>query len=159
KRRNAWEHECGSFLDLFKAKLFVSLKEGALIAFGKQLSHSSYSDSIEHFEGDENWLSKPWAAIPSTFWVSTGIDWEASHAEGKGLAQALILVETDELLRCFPPPPATSADGIANIAGTLVQSHRFVPEPIKRSPKGRPSLNWDQFHVEVARRLKCGAIP
>jgi hypothetical protein len=75
----------------------VYLCEGQLQGFGKALPSQKYGQSIaqlEEEEGIDEWFEKPWEPIPSSFWISSGIDWEDDFAEGKGQAQALILVET-----------------------------------------------------------------
>lgn len=161
ERRDAWDLECKSFLDRYKAKLFLALREGTLAASGKRLPKATYSESMEQFddEGYGNWFLEPWVAIPSSFWISDAIDWGNSDAEGRGVAYSLILIRTRELLQCFPPPPSEPINDVVKVGGTLVRSNEAALQAIKRSFTGRPSLNWDQFGVEVARRVKAGNLP
>jgi hypothetical protein len=104
KRREAWNGLRNSFLDSYKARLFVSLWAGDLAGFGKPLPPDGLSHSAEDLnKRDREWFAEARTPIHASFWDSTRIDWERSFAEGNGAPHAFIVVDTYNLLRIFPP--------------------------------------------------------
>jgi hypothetical protein len=104
KRREAWNGLRNSFLDSYKARLFVSLWAGDLAGFGKPLPPDGLSHSAEDLnKRDREWFAEARTPIHASFWDSTRIDWERSFAEGNGPPHAFIVVDTYNLLRIFPP--------------------------------------------------------
>jgi len=104
KRREDWNGLRNSFLDSYKARLFVSLWTGDLASFGKQVPRESLSHSAEDLnKRDRKWFAEARTPIHASFWDSTRIDWERSLAEGNGPPHAFIVVDTYNLLRIFPP--------------------------------------------------------
>jgi hypothetical protein len=104
KRRVVWNGLRSGFLDFYKARLFVSLWTGELAGFGKPLppEHLSQTEKLND-ESNRKWLAEARTPIPASFWDSSQIDWERSFAEGNGVPHALIVVDTHNLLRIFPP--------------------------------------------------------
>jgi len=101
KRREAWNGFRNSFLDSYKARLFVSLWAGDLAAFGKVLPPERLSQFAQ--VRDRRWFAEARTPIHASFWDSTRIDWERSAAEGNGPPHAFIVMDTYNLLRIFPP--------------------------------------------------------
>jgi hypothetical protein len=72
----------------------------------------------------------------------------------------LILVDTDDLIEEFPLPSSRTAKNIAQIGDNFI----LLGDDTKLSASasrilGRPSLPWDEFHLEIARRLHSGTLP
>jgi len=101
-----------------------------------------------------------WTDISQAFWVSTGIDWKKSHAESRTTAYSHILIDTESLLQCFPitDAEAEAPVGIVKVGSSYIlqPGHLRAVSPSKR---GRPAFKWDEFHVEVARRLASIGLP
>jgi hypothetical protein len=104
----------------------------------------------------QQWVDDPWRRIPSSNWLSNGIDWVGCKASGRKEAFALILVSTEQLMAAFPPiqEPAGPAVRI----GDCYQIEDGPPAA-RASNRGRPPLEWDAFHVEMAKRVRAGNLP
>jgi hypothetical protein len=161
RRQAEWDAEYEALVDEPKARLFLALREQRLNAFGRKLPRETLTATLEHLESTdwEDWNDNSWIPIPADFWISNRIDWEGSSAEGRVGAYALILIETDGLLKSFPLPPATQYQGVVKIANNLVLASEDDGAAILRSARGRPPLNWESFHVELARRIANGGLP
>ena len=161
RRCEAWDAEFNSFADFHKAKLFLSLREGRLPASGKMLARNSYSESLSHLKATdwEGWDNVTWVPIPSDFWITDKIDWKESRAEGRGPARCLILVETEALLKCFPPPVAGQPGNVAKIAHNLILIGDDAVDTQSSARRGRPAFDWDAFHLEITRRLLANRLP
>ncbi len=161
RRCAAWDAEFNSFADVHKIKLFLSLREGRLPAFGKMLPRRSYSASLNHLAATdwEGWDKVTWGPIPPDFWISDKIDWNTSRAEGRGLAWCLILIETEVLMKCFPPPAAEQPGNVVKIANDLVLIGDDAVDPQSSARRGRPAFDWDAFHLEITRRLHANGLP
>jgi hypothetical protein len=155
-----WDEEFKDFVDVHSSRLFLALREGRLVAEGIKLPESSREASLIRLD-EMNWtgwgLSK-WVSIPSDFWHSNKINWEKSWAEGRGAAFALIQVKADGLFACFPPP-APEAANVVKVANDLVPLEQTGDEPGTPNLRGRPPLNWDSFHLELAKRINSNALP
>jgi hypothetical protein len=154
------ERELCHFLDLHRAKLFIALREGKLVAQGIELPEKSYEASLArlsetHWEG---WSGSEWISIPPDFWHSEKINWKKCLAEGRDATFALIQIETVELLACFPPQP-TQATDVVRVANNLIAVELEGDESKARNLRGRPPFNWQSFHVEIAMRIKSNSFP
>ena len=154
-----WDRELSHFLDLRRARLFMALREGKLVAEGIKLPEKSYKASLVRLrETDwEGWSSSEWISIPPDFWHSEKINWKKCWAEGRDATFAGIQIETAKLFACFPPPPAQAAD-VVRVANDLIAVDQTGDESEARK-RGRPPFNWDSFHVEIAMRLKFSSLP
>jgi hypothetical protein len=159
-RQEAWDNKFDHFLDPTKSRLFLAFREGRLDAFGKRLPEVTVTQSLEVLDGEkwQEFRDNPWQSIPSAFWTMEKIDWMASQAEGLDSAFALIQVDTKQLMDVFPPMTLTPVSGVVRVGDSLIMSD-VHPEIVKESRGGRPAHDWEQFFVEVARRLKAGQLP
>jgi hypothetical protein len=154
------EGELSHFLDLHRAKLFIALGEGKLVAQGIKLPEKSYEASLARLRETDwkGWSFSEWISIPPDFWHSEKINWKKCLAEGRDATFALIQIETVELLACFPPEP-TQAAGVVRVANDLIAVELEDDESKACNLRGRPAFNWDSFHVEIAMRIKSNSFP
>jgi hypothetical protein len=155
------EGDLSSFLDLHRARLFIALRQGKLVAEGIKLPEKSYEASLTRLrETDwEGWSGNEWISIPPDFWHSETINWTKCLAEGRDAAFALIQIETEQLFACFPPPSAQAAD-VVRVANDLIAvEQEGGDESMARKQRGRPAFNWDSFHVEIAMRIESNSFP
>jgi hypothetical protein len=76
ENRRRWDEEFSDFIDIHRARLFLALREGKLVAKGVSLTDNEKMDS-------------KWTTITPEFWVSSRINWEKSRASGRvGLRHA-----------------------------------------------------------------------
>jgi hypothetical protein len=106
----------------------------------------------------KGWSFSEWISIPPDFWHSEKINWTKCLAEGRDATFALIQIETVELLTCFPPPQTQAAD-VVRVANDLIAVELEGDESTARNLRGRPSFNWESFHVEIAMRIKFNSFP
>jgi hypothetical protein len=138
ENRRRWDEEFSDFIDIHRARLFLALREGKLVAKGVSLTDNEKMDS-------------KWTTITPEFWVSSRINWEKSRASGRVGEFLLIQVNTEELFACFPPPAAEIVK-VMKVANDFVSMEQADDEP-KARIRGRPPLDWMSFHVEMARRI------
>jgi hypothetical protein len=161
KRQAQWNAQFEMLVDECKARIFLALREGRITAAGRRLPKATRAASLRHLESKnwDYWDEAPWVAIPHDFWIFKGIDWDESSAEGLKLAYCLILVDTEELLESFPPPAAVPYGGVARVANDLILASPNNTASVMHRTRGRPALDWESFHVEVARRVGAGGLP
>jgi hypothetical protein len=157
-KRDVWERKFEQFLDLHKSRLFVALREGKISAVGKALPPDAY----DSFPGDLSsedfwaWSRAGWTPIAAANWLSTGIDWEHSSARGTSADHALILISTMSLMANFPSEPQSGVEARRVGGAYLINEQGKLRHETKR---GRPSFDWDELHLELAKRLTSNALP
>jgi len=159
-RQDEWDREFKSFLDLHAAKLFIALREGKLTAIGKKLPYDTIAEAVERLDATE-WagFKLEWEPIPANYWALDRTKWLESTADGHGVCYCLILVEVDDLLSAFPAPAGTIAN-VLRLGDTLVMEDQPHTHPqASRRMGGRPAFNWEDFHVEMAKRARSGNLP
>ena len=95
--------------------------------------------------------------IPSDFWTLKGIDFGTSAMSDGGQLYCFITCDLDEVLALFPGE-RQSARGVERIGDSFVlQDVTEMPRAVPS--RGRPSLPWDSFHVEIAATLHERTLP
>ncbi len=92
------------------------------------------------------------------FWISFKIDWDKSRAVGRGGAYSFIMTPTADLMREFPLPQGQAVSDVVRIGNDLVMNSG-TGTVVEMQRKGRPAQNWDEFHLEFAKRVARGALP
>lgn len=185
ERLELWNSALKAYLDLYIAKLFVALRQGRVVASGKPISPQllplllKQAEESEMFrkqsfrvrpvltesEIDERARAPVWdrierVPIAKEFWTSNGINWKYSCAQNTATGFGLILVETEKLFQEFPIPKVGNLKQVSQIGDGYVlfdEAGNTVSPPVKS--RGRPSLNWEEFGIEMARRLRDGGFP
>jgi hypothetical protein len=151
-RRSEWSLRFQELLKRYHNEFLTALRDGRL---GSEGQRSGQLTEEEIAEG-AGWRDIPLEAIPSSFWSSCEIDWEKCLAKGETAGYESILVKTDDLFRVFPLPASQDATGVRKIGNYLVASEQYVGP----SRKGRPPIvPWDDFHLELARRVVAVTLP
>ena len=158
-RADAWNEQFEHFVDLYKGRLFVALREGKIPSAGRCLPDDA-DESFPEPLTDEEWRAwangVEWVFIPPTNWLSGGIDWDFSKARGVSKGYALILVSTKALMDAFPAMPAPAGQVLRLGDSFLMDSE---PSHAREAKRGRPALNWDALHLELAKRVAEKALP
>lgn len=64
------------------------------------------------------------------------------------------------MLRVFPPPDLLKPEHILPIGQSFALASSAVQRvQVAQNQRGRPSLPWQDFHVEVARMFRDGKMP
>jgi len=169
RMKQRWDRLYANFIERQKIKLYSCFCDGTIEPVGKLLPvntikeyHNPYDSNEYDFEHhfDDNMYHITWTQIPRDFWLLNKIYWRDSMADGTCGAYCLIVIDTEQLFEAFPPPndgPILQVSQIgSNYIFTNDQGQAVSPPP---STRGRPSLPWDEFHVEMARRLQAGELP
>jgi hypothetical protein len=145
-------------LDLHKSRLFVAFREGKISAVGKVLPPDAQRDFPGDLSSEEFWAwsNNGWVPIAAANWLSTGIDWEHSSARGASTDHALILISTRSLMANFPSEPETGVEARRVGDAYIIDGRGQRRYETKR---GRPSFDWDELHLELAKRLTGNALP
>jgi hypothetical protein len=164
-RLTEWEGKFDQFTEQPRFALVQALLEERLGATGKMLPRATIEASFKLMDREtEGWSSARYVdrePIPPDFWSSAKIDWSDSLAEGltegREVAYGLILIEVAQLLKEFPLPNGDVYGGVTKAGDYLVLTS---DDEIRGGAKqGRPSYNWDDFHVEMAKRVRQGLPP
>jgi hypothetical protein len=145
-RRNEWCRGLREILKRHHNEFRIALHEGRLRSQGQRsglLTKEDIADAVL-------WQYIPLEPIPSTFWSSCEIDWEKCQAKGSTAAFDSIVVDTVDLFRVFPLPTPEVAISVSKCGDYFVVSDD-VAVPTHKS--GRPPFPWDEFHLELARRV------
>jgi hypothetical protein len=160
ERLSDWNRKFDEFTDQPRFKLLQALQEERLGATGKKFPLPTIEDSVRcmNEETPKHVRRDP---IRPDFWSSATIDWLESFAEdsteGRATAYGLILIEVAQLLKEFPLPNGEPYGGVSKAGGYLVLKSA---DEIRGGAKlGRPSYNWDDFHLEMAKRVIKASLP
>ena len=157
-----WDKKYEAYIELVESKFFVALREGKIKAFGRKLPHYDLDTAIGILDGGERpwtWFDMEHEDIPADFWRLDGIDWNQSNAQNGKSHYCHIYVNTDELMDVFPAPDGEEAQSVKVIAGQYILDNRQAEKIKKASKRGRPSLKWDSFYLELAGRIKNDELP
>ncbi len=153
KKQAAWEKLYDSYIELYKSKLFVALREGKIFAMGRVIPEDESDDNWSY------WTDNKHEPISKEVWSLSNIDWDNSTLKDKSHHYCHILVKVDDLLQCFPEPEPDEIKQVSVIAGQHVIDEAAPANAKIRAKRGRKSLAWQEFYVEVAARLKAANIP
>jgi hypothetical protein len=159
-----WEGKLSKFTEQCRFELLQALHTERLGATGKKLPLPTIDGSFKFM--DDLTESGKWAPpkyvdrepIPADFWSSAEIAWDEGFAEGslkdRKIAYGLILVEVAQLFNLFPLPNGEAYGGVRKAGDYLVLTS---DDDIRgRAELGRPPYNWDEFHLEMAKRVGKG---
>jgi hypothetical protein len=152
-----WELGFEDFIEIYKSKLFIALKEGKLEGWG--LKGCCYPED-ETADTDEE--ERVYVKIPPSSWRLSETNWSDCSLidETTGSLYNLIPLDTEKLLKLFPGSKPEAATNVMVLAGQYILDNGQKLNPRRSSNKGRrPSLDWDKVHVEIARRFKIDHLP
>ena len=151
EKQDAWKNKYEEYIEVIQSKLFVALREGKLKAFGKPF----YEDG----DGSRTWDDLQHKEIPSDFWRQSKIDWRHSASKNDKGHYHHIYVSTEQLFLIFPEPQPEEACDVHVIAGQYVVDDDSGKKIIKPTRRGRPSMHWDSFHLEMTTRVQNNNLP
>lgn len=160
EQKAIWDPDFEAIMEIHEAKLYVALREGRVGARGKLLPKATIEEAWTELEATDwkDWHTAPWSDIPPNFWMSQKIDWAQSSAEGRNAAYALILLDFEPLYAHFRPQ-IERAEDVVRVGDTYAIQKSEIDLVTPTAPRGRPPLDWDSFHVEVARRFRDNRVP
>jgi hypothetical protein len=97
--------------------------------------------------------------IPKEFWNVGNINWVYSCSPGEDYGFTLILLDTAALFKEFPIPEKRHARQVSQIGDFYVLlDDEGQPTTAAESRAGRKPFPWDEFHVEMAKRILEGQL-
>jgi hypothetical protein len=157
-----WNKKYEAYMELIESKFFVALREGKIKAVGRKLPHHDLETATGILDGKEkrwSWFDMEHEDIPANFWRLDRIEWNQSSAENGESHYFHIYVKTDELMDAFPAPDGEDARSVSLVAGQYILDDSQAIKIKKTSKRGRPSLDWDTFFLELAGRIKNDDLP
>jgi hypothetical protein len=155
-----WNENFDSFLEYYKAKLFVELREDKIKASGIPVNGSDNgkllaSIAANNFELDINKSE----IIDFNNWTMSRIDWENCILYCNEHAYCWVSFNVDDLLSTYGPPENLPASEVIKVGDLYVLNPADDIETASQTRRGRPALPWDQFHLEVAALVAAKALP
>lgn len=157
KACSSWQEKLCDFLDIYQSKLFMSLKQGEISAYGRKLNYSSFDKAHVCLDNKKfDILELKEELIPADLWNSSGINWDNHYLETKDSVFVLIMLRTEALVSCFPPEVEQDAKNVIFSSGQYILTDNIKP---LNKGKGRPSYPWADFYAEVVSRALSKQIP
>jgi len=157
-----WQTLYDGYIDQFETEMLLALRKGTITAHGRKLPSINRDDCEQNFEElgfyTEDIEPEP---IAKEAWVSTHVNWRESSLTSAKYAFVWISVSVDDLLKLFPPTDLISSGHVLPIGDTYAIEERTLSKrPLTgQSRRGRPSLPWEGFYVELARLYRDGKMP
>ena len=153
-----WQASCDAYLEYFKARIFVDLREGKIQGSAVEVSQKDGSEAIEYSEGID--LAKqPIVQIPPEIWLASEIDWENSAIVANSSVFHRVHFSTEAMIAAYPIPSSTVIGKVVPVGDLYVLDALDHVELTMPSRRGRPPLPWDRFHLKVAALVKADALP
>jgi hypothetical protein len=156
-----WSMKYLEYVDQFQAEICLKLRRGELRAMGTKLPNADPEITDEILEESNRWLTDlEVREIDKEQWYSQAINWAESAIYGHAESAIWIHVRTEDMLKVFPPQDLVKAENILDIGSSFaVASSAIRGVQNKLNQRGRPSLPWQDFHIEVARMFRDGKMP
>jgi hypothetical protein len=155
-----WDREFEQYLEYYKSKLFVDLRDGRLSCAGISLSAIDAAGVNKLIEENDLQLEQmEFSAIIQKEWIYSKIDWENSVLYGSECSYCWVRVDVKSMLTTYPLPETPTIGAIRKLCDAYIFESADVNDAPREARRGRPSLPWDSFHVEVAARAKAGRLP
>lgn len=155
-----WMPQFEDYIDQFKAEICVDLRRGKLRAVGRKLPCPSADASIDQLDKKDLWLdSLEVGPVPETAWLTRDVNWIDSTIFGNHASYIWIEVSVSELLELYPPDRLLKPEQVFPVGSSVAVSGILAAAKTLNTRRGRPSLPWDDFHVEVARLYREAQMP
>lgn len=156
-----WDREFGQYLEYYKSKLFLDLRDGRIGCSGialKAVGEEGLNKLSE--ENDLKLEQMEFSTIGQKEWSYSKIDWENSVLYCSECSYCWVRVDVKSMLTTYPLPDTHTIFGaIRKLCDAYIFESDDVSDAPSEARRGRPSLPWDSFHVEVAARAKAGRLP
>ena len=162
ERYGDWRQLHDAYVDQFQLELLLALRKGSIQAFGRRLPRVDRERTLRLFErlGTDPGDIEP-TPIPQALWVSNHVDWEECSLTSKSEAYVWVHVLVEDMIKLFPPQSMFPTEKLLPLGDCYAVADSLMsPLPKGHSgTRGRPSLPWEGFYVEVARLYRDGQMP
>ena len=156
-----WFDSYNDHVDQFQSEIGLALRQGTLVAKGTELPHLDHGECDRLLESRGEWLDDiEVTPIPKECWMSSGIDWKASALKTRDRAFIWVHLSVSEVLQVYPPNlPIKNEDLVPMGTNFALVGSALSHRTQAKAGRGRPSLPWDDFHIEVARMFRDDEVP
>ena len=155
-----WDREFKQFLDYYKARLFIDLRDGKVVARGLKINGSSVEKiEVTIKNGDLKLEHLDVVTIDQNKWMYGNIDWDNSILLGEEYSFCWVQFDVESMLSLYPVPDLPTIGTIKSLCDVYILDQETLGEVPREARRGRPSLPWESFHVEVAARAKQATLP
>ncbi len=156
----SWRELIEIYCAYFKSRIFVDLREGKISASGIEFKAKNQDEAIKYIDDNEIDLSECTVVnIPADLWATSKIDWQNSVILGNDTLFCWVHFTTDDMLAAYAIPSDPSIGKLIRLSDLYVSVTSEEAEPNAYVRRGRPSLPWDRFHLEVAVLVRAGSLP
>jgi hypothetical protein len=155
-----WQASCDAYLEYFKARIFVDLREGKIQGSAVEVPGNDGSEASEYIYAEDIPLSKqPIVQIPPEIWIASNIDWENSALVANSSVFHRVHFLTEAMIAAYPIPSSTVIGKVVLVGDLYILDAPDDAELTMPSRRGRPPLPWDRFHLEAAALVKADTLP
>lgn len=157
----AWLPYFEDYLDQYMSELCLDLRRGKLVAHGSRLPCATVDESLIDLRKRDLWFdSLEVEPVPADAWVSKHVNWDESWIEGGRHPFLWVHLNVSEMLDIYPPTQIAKENRFVPLGGSIaIVGSGSSSIAHSGSKRGRPTLPWDEFHVEVARLYAAGELP
>jgi hypothetical protein len=160
---NTWRALHDAYIDQFQTELLLALRKGQVAAFGRKLPRPDRERTERLFDRLGRYTNdiEP-EQIPKELWVSNFVNWRESSLTSPTTAFVWINIAVESLLQIFPPTEMIPAEKVSQIGDCFAVDQRAFTgrkQPNETGARGRPSLPWEDFYVELARLYRDREMP
>jgi hypothetical protein len=161
-RYSEWRQLHDAYVDQFQLELLLALRKGLIQAFGRRLPRVDRERTLRLFErlGTHTGDIEP-TAISQALWVSNHVDWDECSLSSKADSYVWVHVLVEDTIKLFPPVSMLPTEKLLPLGDCYAIADALVSSLPKghSGTRGRPSLPWEGFYVEVARMYRDGQMP
>lgn len=164
RKQRAWEETYTAFIEPIQLKFLLALREAKITAYGRMAAplkkgiDSSEWHNDDSFYHRDDWYKQPHTPIPSECFRVDGIDWDENMLKSAQGLFVHVLVPTKQLFSLYPEPEMQPVTVLKFDNRYFLDTQQNADE-LPQISKGRPSYPWEEFHVEIARRVAANNIP
>jgi hypothetical protein len=136
-----WQRLCDRYLEYFKSRLFVDLREVKIQGSAIEISGRNEEEVNAYMEAQNvNLTDQPVVKVPHDSWIFSNIDWENSALITNQSVYYWVHFSTKEMISSYPIPPAQSAEDKVNPVGDLYVLDAAIPSELAAAWAATPSL-------------------
>jgi hypothetical protein len=160
KEVDDWNRKLDIYLEYFKSRIFVDLREGKIDSSGVKLKGSSWEEILKAMDDNHTRLEKQdRVPIGPAEWILSKIDWRKSVLYGEEFSYCWINFNVAQMFCVYPVPDLSTIGSVKKLCDSYILDREKLDDPHPQVRRGRPPLPWEQFHVEVAAYVHEKGLP
>jgi hypothetical protein len=153
-----WNKELDTYLEYFKSRVFVDLREGRIDGIGVKLKGSSWEEIRKAVDESERYLQEQ-DHIGQGEWILSKIDWDRSILYGKEFSYCWLNFHVDQMFAVYSVPDLSTIGSVKKLGDSYIMDRQDLDDLVPQLRRGRPPFPWERFHIEVAALAWKNALP